>query len=132
MERGRPVLLRRDPQAGGRRREHLRVRSVVGLVPLFATLAIEPDVLERLPRFRRRDRLVSQVPARRWPSNACLLTEPGAGGYRLMAIVDRAKLEAVLAAVLDPAQFLSDYGLRSLSKEHAAAPYDVPRPDGGL
>ncbi|HMB05586.1 MAG TPA: glucosidase [Isosphaeraceae bacterium] len=103
--------------------QHLRVRSVVGLVPLFGTLAIAPDIWERLPRFRRRVAwYLKYRPV--LASHACLLTEPGAGGYRLMTIVDRAKLEAVLARVLDPAQFLSDYGLRSLSKEHAAAPYE--------
>jgi len=101
---------------------HLRVRSFVGLIPLFAVLAIDPDVPERLPRFWRRvEWYLKYRPT--LPGNIRLLTEPGAGGHRMLAIVDRAKLEAVLGRMLDPAQFLSDYGLRSLSKEHADRPY---------
>ena len=44
------------------------------------------------------------------------MTQPGSGGRRLLALADRAKLEAILPRVLDPAQFLSDFGLRSLSR----------------
>ncbi len=44
------------------------------------------------------------------------MTEPGSGGRRLLALADRAKLEAILPRILDPAQFLSDFGLRSLSR----------------
>ena len=48
--------------------------------------------------------------------NLCLMTEPGSGGRRLLALADRAKLEAILPRVFDPAQFLSDFGLRSMSR----------------
>ncbi len=44
------------------------------------------------------------------------MTEPGSGGHRLLALADRAKLEAILPRILDPAQFLSDFGLRSMSR----------------
>jgi hypothetical protein len=95
--------------------EHLRIRSFVGLIPLFAVLAIEPGTLERLPQFRRRLdwylRYRSSL-----AGNVCLMTHPGDGGRRLLALADRAKLEAVLPRILDPDQFLSDFGLRSLSK----------------
>ena len=103
--------------------QHLRVRSFVGLVPLLATLAIPAETWDRLPNFRRRvEWYMKYRPL--LAGNACLLTTPGAGGHRLMTIPDRAKLESVLARMLDPAQFLSDYGLRSLSREHAASPYE--------
>jgi Glycosyl hydrolase family 63 C-terminal domain len=94
---------------------HLRIRSFVGLIPLFAVLAIEPGTLERLPHFRQR----VQWYVRYRPTlagNVCLMTHPGDGGHRLMALADRAKLGAVLPRVLDPNQFLSDFGLRSLSR----------------
>ena len=104
------------------RPQHLRLRSFVGLVPLFATLAIPAETWERLPTFRRRVEWYLKYRST-LASNACLLTQPGAGGYRLLTIVDRRKLEDVLAQMLDPARFLSDYGLRSLSREHAAAPF---------
>ena len=95
--------------------EHLRIRSVVGLIPLFAVLAIEPGTLERLPHFRRRLEWYLQYRST-LAGNVCLMTHPGDGGYRLLALADRAKLEAVLPRVLDLNQFLSDFGLRSLSR----------------
>ena len=99
----------------GGRREHLKVRSFVGLIPLFAALAIEPGTLEHLPHFRRRvEWYLRYRPT--LAGNLCLMTEPGSGGRRLLALADRAKLEAILPRVLDPAQFLSDFGLRSLSR----------------
>ena len=55
--------------------------------------------------------------------NLCLMTQPGSGGRRLLALADRAKLEAILPRVLDPTQFLSDFGLRSLSRGLAAEPF---------
>ena len=55
--------------------------------------------------------------------NAKLLQEVGPGGSRLLAIVDQKKLESVLSRMLDPDQFLSDHGLRSLSKEHENSPF---------
>jgi len=102
--------------------EHLQVRSFVGLIPLFATLAIEPGTLERLPHFLRR----VQWYIRYRPTlagNLCLMTQSGSGGRRLMALADRAKLETILPRVLDPTQFLSEFGLRSLSRGLAAEPF---------
>jgi hypothetical protein len=103
--------------------EHLRIRSVVGLVPLFAVLAIEPDTLERLPRFRRRMDWYLRY-RRGLVGGLCLLTRPGDGGRLLLAVADRTKLERVLPRLLDPAQFLSDFGLRSMSRALADEPYD--------
>ena len=95
--------------------EHLKVRSFVGLIPLFAMLAIEPGTLEHLPHFRRRVEWYIRYRSM-LAGNLCLMIEPGSGGRRLLALADRAKLEAILPRVLDPAQFLSDFGLRSLSR----------------
>ena len=104
------------------RPQHLRLRSFVGLVPLFATLAIPAETWDRLTTFRRRvEWYLKHRPT--LASNVCLLTQPGANGHRLMTIADRPKLETVLAQMLDPERFLSEYGLRSLSREHAAAPF---------
>ncbi len=102
--------------------QHLKVRSFVGLIPLFAALTIEPGTLERLPQFRRRmEWYLRYRPT--LAGNLSLMTEPGEGGRRLLALADRAKLHAVLPRLLDPAQFLSDFGLRSLSKGLADEPY---------
>ncbi len=100
----------------------LKVRSFVGLIPLFAVETLEPDLLERLPRFRRRmNWFIKYRP--RLVSNVCSLTMPGEGDRRLLAIVSKGKLARVMRRMLDPAEFLSDYGLRSLSKYHADHPY---------
>ena len=102
--------------------EHLKVRSFVGLLPLCATLAIEPGTLERLPHFRRRmDWYFRYRPT--LAGNLCLMTHHGQGNRRLFALADRSKLEAVLPRLFDPAQFLSDYGLRSVSRGLADEPF---------
>ncbi|MHB1555930.1 MAG: MGH1-like glycoside hydrolase domain-containing protein, partial [Isosphaeraceae bacterium] len=102
--------------------EHLRVRSFVGLIPLFATRVIEPGTLERLPRFRRRmEWYLKYRPM--LSGNLRLMTELGDGGTRLLALADRAKLEAVVPRLLDPEQFLSDHGLRSMSRGLARKPF---------
>jgi hypothetical protein len=102
--------------------EHLKVRSFVGLIPLCAALAIEPGTLERLPHFRRRmEWYLRYRPT--LADNVCLMTQPGESGRRLLALADRAKLEAVVPRLLDPAQFLSPYGLRSLSRGLAEEPF---------
>jgi hypothetical protein len=102
--------------------EQLKVRSIVGLVPLFAVLALEPGTLERLPHFRQRvDWYLQYRPI--LTGNFCLLTHPGENGTILLALADRTKLEAVLPRLLDPEQFLSEYGLRSLSRGLADQPF---------
>ncbi len=102
--------------------QHLKVRSFVGLIPLFAALTIEPGTLERLPQFRRRmEWYLRYRPT--LAGNLSLMTEPGECGRRLLALADRAKLHAVLPRLLDPEQFLSDFGLRSLSRGLADEPY---------
>jgi hypothetical protein len=100
----------------------LRVRSLVGLAPLFAVETLEPALLQKLPDFRRRMEWFIQYRPE-WVQHIALLTEPGEEGRLLLSLVGRRQLERVLARMLDPAQFLSDFGLRSLSKEHEHAPY---------
>ncbi len=100
----------------------LKIRSFVGLIPLYAVETLEPELLEMLPRFRRRMEwfikyrpgLVNQIAS---------LTTPGEGGRLLLSLVDQRQLKRVLHRMLDPQQFLSDYGLRAVSKEHEANPY---------
>lgn len=102
-------------------REHgrcrrLPVRSMVGLVPLFATATIPADVYERLAHFRRRtewfldrhERFRQFVTIR--------------DGRRVLTAVPPGRLERVLAHLFDEDEFLSPFGPRSLSKEHGARP----------
>jgi len=100
----------------------LKVRSFVGLIPLFSVETLEPDLLEKLPQFRRRmDWFIKYRP--QLVENIASFVEPGEGGRRLLGLLDRKKLESALRRMLDPSEFLSDYGLRALSKYHEAQPY---------
>jgi hypothetical protein len=100
----------------------LKVRSMVGLIPLFAVTTIEPALLERLPEFRtrlewfltHRPQLASLVS--RWQ-------EPGMGERRLLALCRGHRMKRVLRRMLDEREFLSPYGVRALSREHAEHPY---------
>jgi hypothetical protein len=100
----------------------LRIRSMVGLIPLFAVTTIEPELLERLPQFRGRlEWFLKHRPAlaglvSRWQ-------QPGMGERRLLALCRGHRMKRLLRRALDPGEFLSDYGVRALSKHHLAHPY---------
>ncbi len=101
---------------------HLRTRSMVGLVPLFAVATIEPSYVERLPGFRKRLEWFVQ----HRPKVAALVSrwfEPGLGERRLLAILRGVRMKRVLARMLDPGEFLSPHGIRSLSRWHADHPF---------
>ena len=100
----------------------LKIRSLVGLIPLCAVETLEPELLAALPRFNyhltwflthRPDltRLVSH-----W-------LQPDAGARRLLALVRGHRMKRLLSHMLAPDEFLSDFGIRSLSKFHAGHPY---------
>ena len=100
----------------------LKVRSFVGLIPLFAVETIEQSDLERFPGFA--DRMNWFLQNR--PDLADLVThmsETGQGDRRLLALVRSHRMRALLNRALDPNEFLSDNGLRSLSKFHKDHPY---------
>ena len=100
----------------------LKVRSLVGLIPLLAVVTIDPERLEALPHFQRR---MEWFLANR-PDLASLVSrwyEPGSGERRLLALVRGHRMKRLLARMLDPAEFLSDHGVRSLSKYHLDHPY---------
>ncbi|MGA2148518.1 MAG: glucosidase [Bryobacteraceae bacterium] len=103
-------------------RQPLKVRSVVGLIPLFAVETIEPRVMERLPGFERR----MQWFIRHRPDlthNVASMAVPGKGERKLLAIVDPEQLRRILHRMLDENEFLSPYGIRSLSRSHLDHPY---------
>jgi hypothetical protein len=98
----------------------LRVRSMVGLVPLFAVEVLEGEVIERLPRFRRRMRWFLEH--RRDLARHVAFGEHQHDHF-LLAIASRERLLRVLRYLLDESEFLSPYGVRSLSRVHEARPY---------
>ena len=100
----------------------LKVRSVVGLIPLLACEVLDNDVIDRLPGFKKRMMwfLEHRKDLARFISYAeC---KGHHGGRRLLAVPSREKLERVLAVMLDEQEFLSPFGLRSMSKCHAKEP----------
>jgi hypothetical protein len=103
-------------------RERLKLRSIVGLTPLFAVETIEPETLAALPNFK--ERLEWFLEHR--PGLAKLVSRweaPGIGERRLIALVRGHRMKCLLARMLAANEFLSDYGVRSVSKIHEARPY---------
>jgi len=100
----------------------LRVRSLVGLIPLLAVELLDERLVERLPGFRKRMRwfLDHRTDLARHISDP---RDSGAGAMRLLAIPSRERLERSLAYMLDEAEFLSPFGVRSLSRVHAERPF---------
>ncbi|NOT49216.1 MAG: glucosidase [Acidobacteria bacterium] len=100
----------------------LKVRSMVGLIPLFAVGTIEPEVLDRLPNFKRRLQWFIENRSDLTSNVACMRT-PGMGERRLLAVAYRERLESVLKVMLDENEFLSPYGIRAVSRYHKDNPY---------
>jgi len=100
----------------------LKVRSVVGLLPLFAVETIQWQLIEALPGFKSRLEWYLQYR----PDLASLVSrwqEPGMKERRLVAITRGHRMKCLLRRMLDPNEFLSDYGVRSVSKYHKDHPY---------
>lgn len=100
----------------------LRVRSIAGLVPLFAVETLDSDLLERLPSFRERMEWFLRHRPDLAGSIACI-TSPGAEQRRLLSVVDEGRLRRILAKLLDETEFLAPHGIRSLSRFHRDQPY---------
>jgi hypothetical protein len=100
----------------------LKVRSLVGFIPLLAVETIEPDVLDKLPAFKAR----MEWFLKHRPLLSGLISHfqvPGTGERRLLALVRGHRMKRLLYRMLDPAEFLSEHGIRSTSKYHAEHPY---------
>jgi hypothetical protein len=104
------------------RHHSLRVRSLVGLIPLLAVETLEADVVDKLPGFKRRmEWFIRNRPEFREHVND--LAQPGGGVRRLLSIVTREQLPRVLKLMLDEGEFLSPFGIRAVSRHHLAHPY---------
>ncbi len=100
----------------------LKVRSMVGLIPLFAVETIDEALLQELPGFAGRLRWF--LDSR--PDLAALVSrwqEPGMGERRLLSLLRGHRMKQLLRRMLDETEFLSDYGIRALSRVHEAQPY---------
>ena len=100
----------------------LKVRSLVGLVPLLAIQTLEPETLDKFPGFKKRTEwFINNRPDLR--DNVACMEKRGVGARRLLAIAYRDKLQRILEKMLDESEFLSPYGIRAVSKFHAEHPY---------
>jgi hypothetical protein len=99
----------------------IKLRSLVGLLPLLAVHSIEPEDLERLPEFKRGfEWFIANRPDLR--ANVACMDAEGLGARRLLAIVNRERLVRILEKMLDEQRFFSPYGIRALSKFHGEQP----------
>jgi hypothetical protein len=101
-----------------------RIRSIVGVIPLFAVEVLSDRQLDRLPGFRKR--MEWFLENRQDLSGSITYLEPGkhgSTGLRLLALPSRSRLERMLRRLLDEREFLSPHGLRSLSAIHREQPY---------
>jgi hypothetical protein len=104
------------------RSQRLKVRSMVGLLPLCAVTVFEGELAKKYPELGQ---LLRRFLGAR-PELTAFIHDPAKTGYgdrRLLAILNEAKLRRVLATMLDENEFLSPYGIRALSRYHAERPY---------
>jgi len=109
-------------QAGDGERIPVRVRSMVGLIPLFAMETLDSELLARMPSFKRRMEWFIQNRSDLTGNIACMRTA-GEAERRLLSIVDEDKLRRILKYMLDENEFLSPFGIRALSRYHEEHPY---------
>ncbi len=101
----------------------LKIRSMVGLIPLFAVEILDEDLLSKLPDFKRR---VEWILTNR-PDLASLISrwnEPGKGETHLLSLLRGHRMKMILKRMFDETEFLSDFGIRALSKYHERKPYE--------
>jgi hypothetical protein len=106
----------------GGRRVPLQIRSMVGLIPLFAVEVLDGCVFSRLPEFARRLRWFLEYR----PDLARLVsrwTDPNADERHLLSLLRGHRIKRLLARMLDESEFLSEYGIRAVSKHHENDPY---------
>ena len=102
----------------------MKIRSMVGLIPLFAVETLEPEVLAGLPDFKRSlEWFIDNRPD--LTKNFACMRSAGMGERRLLSIANHDQLRCILKYMLDEREFLSPYGIRALSRFHRENPYTL-------
>jgi glycogen debranching enzyme len=102
----------------------LKIRSMVGLIPLFAVETLEPEVIDKLPGFKRRMQwFIDNHPD--VPDHIDMSQSSPRGTRLLLSLVSKKQLGRVLSRMLDESEFLSPYGIRALSRYHKDHPYEL-------
>jgi hypothetical protein len=102
----------------------LKIRSMVGLIPLFAVETLEPEVIDKLPGFKRRMQwFIDNHPD--VPDHIDMSQTSPRGTRLLLSLVSKQQLGRVLSRMLDESEFLSPYGIRALSRYHKEHPYEL-------
>jgi len=100
----------------------VKIRSMVGLIPLYAIETLEPSIINKLPDFKRRmEWFINHRPD--LTENVASMSEEGEGKRLLLSIVNEQQLRRVLHFMLDENEFLSPYGIRALSAAYRDHPY---------
>jgi hypothetical protein len=102
----------------------LRLRSMVGLIPLYAVQTMQPELLDSMPAFKRRLEWFIANRADLTENMACMKT-PGNRERRLFSVADREQVQRILEVMLDEAEFFAPFGIRALSQYHRDHPYEL-------
>ncbi|KAJ3551800.1 hypothetical protein NM688_g4505 [Phlebia brevispora] len=103
----------------------LPVRSLVGLIPLYATLVLEPATINKLPGFKKRMEWFIENRPELSERNMANMKVKGRGERRLLALASKERLVRILEKMLDEDEFFSEHGIRSLSKKHKEQPWGI-------
>lgn len=103
----------------------LPVRSLVGLIPLYATLTLEPSTVNRFPGFKKRMEWFIDNRPEMSERNMANMKTRGKGERFLLALASKERLVKILEKMLDEGEFLSEHGIRSLSKKHKEEPWGM-------
>jgi len=105
--------------------QQLPVRSLVGLIPLYATLTLEPEVIDNFPTFKRRMNWFIENRTDVAERNMASLKRRGQSERLLLSLVSEDRLKSILEKMLDETEFFADHGIRSLSRHHKDHPYSM-------
>lgn len=110
---------------GGPWTQQLPIRSLVGLIPLYAVLTLEPELISKFPSFKRRMDWFIENRNDVAERNIASMQKRGKDQRLLLSLVSKDRLVQILKRMLDETEFLSEYGVRSLSRHHREHPYGM-------